>query len=111
MKGEIKLNDYGNLIIYKDKSGNDNVEVKMYDNSVWLNLCQLVKLYNSSKSNISEHIKHIFEEGELDENSNVRKFRTVASNGKSYDTKHYNLDVIVAIGFRLCLITSDRGTS
>ena len=95
------MNEHGNIIIYKDKNGNDNIEVKMQDNTVWLNQEQLVKLYNSSKSNISEHIKHIFEEGELDELSTVRKFRTVASNGKSYNMNYYNLDMIVAIGFRV----------
>ena len=55
------MNEHGNIIIYKDKNGNDNIEVKLQDNTVWLNQEQLVKLYNSSKSNISEHIKHIFE--------------------------------------------------
>ena len=71
------MNEHGNIVIYKDKNGNDNIEVKMKDNTVWLNQEQLVKLYNSSKSNISEYIKHIFEEGELDKMSTVRKFRTV----------------------------------
>ena len=102
------MNEHGNIIIYKDKNGNDNIEVKMQDNTVWLNQEQLVKLYNSSKSNISEHIKHIFEEGELDELSTVRKFRTVASNGKTYNMNYYNLDMIVAIGFR---VKSNIGTN
>ena len=100
------MNEYGNIVIYKDKNGNDNIEVKMKDNTVWLNQEQLVKLYNSSKSNISEHIKHIFEEGELDDMSTVRKFRTVASNGKSYNMNYYNLDMILAVGYR---VNSDRG--
>lgn len=68
------MKEHGNIVIYKDINGNDNIEVKMQDNTVWLNQEQLVKLYNSSKSNISEHIKHILEEGELDENSVVRNF-------------------------------------
>lgn len=102
------MNDYGNLIIYKNKEGKDNIEVKMYDNTVWLNLNQLVKLYDSSKSNISEHIKHIFEEEELSENAVVRKFRTTASDGKSYHIKYYNLEMIVAIGFR---VRSNIGTN
>ncbi len=102
------MNDHGNIIIYKDKNGNDNIEVKIKDNTVWLNQEQLVKLYNSSKSNISEHIKHIIAEGELDENSTVRKFRTVASNGKNYAMQYYNLDMIVAIGFR---VRSNIGTN
>ena len=102
------MNEHGNVIIYKDKNGNNNIEVKMQDNTVWLNQEQLVKLYNSSKSNISEHIKHIFEEDELSEDSTVRKFRTVASNGKSYDIKYFNLEMIVAIGFR---VRSNIGTN
>ena len=102
------MNNYGNLIIYKDKNGKDNIEVKIYDNTVWLNQEQLIKLYNSSKSNISEHITHIIEEGELDENATVRKFRTVANNGKSYNVKYYNLEMIVAIGFR---VRSNVGTN
>ena len=88
------MDEHGNIIIYKDKNGNDNIEVKLQDNTVWLNQEQLVRLYNSSKSNISEHIKHIFEEGELDELATVRKFRTVASNGKTYNMNYYNLDMI-----------------
>ena len=102
------MNKYGNIIIYKDKYGNNNIEVKIVDNNVWLNQEQLVKLYNSSKSNISEHIKHIYEEEELNEDLTVRKFRTVASNGKSYDIKYYNLEMIVAIGFR---VRSNIGTN
>ena len=102
------MKEHGNIIIYKDKNGNDNIEVKMQDNTVWLNQEQLVKLYNSSKSNISEHIKHIFEEKELDENSVVRKFRTTASDGKNYNVNYYNLDMIVAIGFR---VRSNIGTN
>ena len=90
------MNEHGNIIIYKDKNGNDNIEVKLQDNTVWLNQEQLVKLYNSSKSNISEHIKHILESDELDELATVRKFRTVASNGKTYNMNYYNLDMIVA---------------
>lgn len=108
MRGERIMKEHGNIIIYKDKNGNDNIEVKMQDNTVWLNQEQLVKLYNSSKSNISEHIKHIFEEKELDENSVVRKFRTTASDGKNYNVNYYNLDMIVAIGFR---VRSNIGTN
>lgn len=100
--------DHGNIVIYKDNNGLNNIEVKMADNDVWLNQEQLVELYNSSKSNISEHIKHIFEEQELEEDSVVRNFRTVASNGKTYNMKYYNLDMIVAIGFR---VKSNIGTN
>ena len=102
------MTEHGNIVIYKDKNGNNNIEVKMQDNTVWLNQDQLVKSYNSSKSNISEHIKHIFEEGELDKLSTVRKFRTVASNGKKYNINYYNLDIFVKIDFK---IYSNIGTN
>ena len=58
-------------------------------------------MYQTSKSNISEHIKHIFEEEELDEESVVRKFRTTAADGKNYNTIHYNLDMIISLGYRV----------
>ena len=82
--------EHGNVIIYKDKNGVNNIEVKLIDNNVWLNQEQLVNLYNSSKSNISEHIKHILEERELEKDSVVRNFRTTASDGKSYNVKYIN---------------------
>lgn len=77
------MNQYGQLLIYKDNEGNNQIEVKLFDNSIWLTQDQIVNLYQSSKSNISEHIKHILHEGELDENSVVRKYRTTASDGKN----------------------------
>jgi len=75
------MNKHGDIIIYKDINGEDNIEVKVQDNTVWLNLNQLVILYNSSKSNISEHIKHILEDNEVYEILTVQKFRTTASDG------------------------------
>lgn len=66
-----------------------------------LTQAQLVELYQSSKANISEHIKHIFEEGELEENSVVRNFRTTAADGKTYNTKFYNLNMIISLGYRV----------
>ena len=97
------MNEKGLIIIY-----NNNVEVKLIDNNVWMTQDQLVSLYQSSKSNISEHIKHIFEEGELDEDSVVRNFRITASDGKIYNVKHYNLDMIISIGYR---VRSNIGTN
>ena len=66
------------IIIYQTEDGNTKIDVKFQDETVWLTQAQLCELYQTSKSNISEHIKHIFEEGELDEISVVRKFRTTA---------------------------------
>lgn len=89
------------IIIYQSEEGNTRIEVKLENDTVWLTQQQLCDLYLTSKSNISEHIKHIFEEGELDENSVVRKFRTTASDGKIYNVTYYNLDMIISLGYRV----------
>jgi hypothetical protein len=89
------------IIIYKTADGKTKINVRLENNTVWLTQSQLVELYNSSKSNISEHIKHIFEEGELNQNSTVRKFRTLATNGKNYEMTYYNLEMIIALGYRI----------
>jgi len=89
------------LILYKDDEGRVSVNVRFADEDVWLTQAQLVEIYQSSKSNVSEHIKHIFEDGELDKISVVRNFRTTASDGKNYNVDHYNLDVIIALGYRV----------
>ena len=95
------------IIIYQTQDGQTKIDVRIENETVWLTQNQMVELFQSSKANISEHISHIFEEGELDENSVVRKFRTTASDGKNYNTKHYNLDVIISVGYR---VKSLRGT-
>ncbi len=92
---------YGEILIYQTEDGLTKINVKMQDETVWLTQQQLAELYQSSKSNVSEHIKHIFEEGELDEESVIRKFRTTASDGKNYNVIHYNLDMIISLGYRI----------
>ncbi|WP_455148827.1 hypothetical protein [Capnocytophaga sp.] len=67
----------GELLLYQDEKGSTQIEVRLENENVWLTQAQLVTLYQSSKANVSEHIKHIFEEGELEETAVVRKFRTV----------------------------------
>ena len=95
-----------NFFIYET---DNNVEVTaiLEDENVWLTQEQIGKLYNKAKSTISEHIRNIFEEKELDKNSVVRNFRTTAKDGKTYSTNYYNLDMIIAIGFR---VKSSEGT-
>jgi hypothetical protein len=93
--------------IYQTEDGLTRIDVRMDDDTVWLTQAQMVDLFQSSKSNISEHIRHVFDEGELTEDSVVRDFRTTAADGKSYNTKHYNLDVIISVGYR---VKSLRGT-
>ena len=82
-------------------NGKPQVDVRFQDETVWLTQAQLVELYQSSKANVSEHIKNIFDEGELDKNSVVRNFRTTASDGKNYEVNYYNLDMIISLGYRI----------
>ena len=89
------------IVIFKTTDNTVSVDVRFEGETVWLTQAQLVDLYSSSKANVSEHIKHIFEEGELEEDSVVRNFRTTAADGKSYQTKYYNLDMIISLGYRI----------
>src|SRR5690554_541927 len=95
------------IVIYKSQDGNIKVDVQFFDETVWLTQSQLCELFQKSKATISEHIRNIFLENELIESSVVRNFRTTASDGKSYDTNHYNLDVIISVGYR---VKSHQGT-
>jgi len=97
----------GEILIYKNQEGNISVDVRLEDETVWLTQAQLSELFQKSKATISEHINNVFDEGELSENSVVRNFRTTASDGKSYDVKYYNLDVIISVGYR---VKSHQGT-
>ena len=104
-------NDMTNQLDFKENEivlyqPNDTIhlEVRMADETVWLTQAQLVELYQSSKANISEHIRHIFEEGELDENSTVRNFRTVRIEGNrkvAREQTFYNFDMIISLGYRV----------
>ena len=103
-------NNQGNIVIYQAEDGHARIEVRLEDETVWLTQAQLTELYQTSKSNISEHIKHIFEEGELVKESTVRKFRTVQIEGGrevNREIDYYNLDIIISVGYR---VKSKRGT-
>ena len=98
----------GEIILYQPDS-EVRLEVRLEDETVWLTQAQIVELFQSSKANISEHIKNIYEQGELDESSTVRDFRTVRQEGRRYVERvltYYNLDAIISIGFR---VNSKRG--
>lgn len=96
------------ILIYTGNDGLIKVDVRLEDDTLWLTQAQMCGLYQTSKANVSEHIKHIFEEGELMKESVVRKFRTTAADGKSYLTTFYNLDMIIALGYRVRSITATR---
>jgi len=96
-----------NIIMYQTEDGLTKIETHLQEDTVWLSQSQMCELFQKSKSTISEHLKNIFQEGELKENSVVRNFRTTADDGKSYETNYYNLDVIISVGYR---VKSHRGT-
>ena len=102
------MDEQNKVIIYAASDGQTKIDVKLEDETLWLTQTQMCELYQTSKSNISEHIRHIFEEGELQEDSVVRKFRTTAADGKSYLTTFYNLDMIIALGYRVRSIIATR---
>ena len=98
------------IIIYQTPGGHTTIEVKLQDESIWLTQAQIVELFQSSKANISEHIKHIYSSEELSSAATVRKFRTVQQEGSrsiSRERDHYNLDMVISIGYR---VNSKRGT-
>ena len=92
------------IVIYQTSDGQTQIDVKMQDETVWLTQDMIVTLFDSSKANISEHIKHIYEEEELDKTSTVRNFRTVRKEGRrtvSRELEYYNLDLILSVGYRV----------
>jgi hypothetical protein len=95
------MTDPQQFLIYQSEDGSTRIDVMLEAETLWLNQKQLTELFGKAKGTISEHIKHIFEEGELVENSVVRFFRTTAADGKQYEVAHYNLDMVLALGFRV----------
>ena len=94
----------GEVVIYQTDNGATKIDVRFVDETVWLTQQQMAELFKSSRSNIVEHIQHIYEEGELDENSTCRKFRQVQTEGSREVTReipHYNLDMIISLGYRV----------
>lgn len=90
-----------NMIIYVSKDGNIKVDVNIQNEDIWMSQDVMANLYDTTKNNISMHLKNIFDEGELEKNSVVKKFLTTASDGKKYNVLHYNLDAIIAVGYRI----------
>lgn len=97
----------GDIIIYQSEDGLTHIDVKIENETVWLNQSQMAELFQTTKQNISYHIGNCFKEGELNENSVVKDFLTTAADGKPYNTHYYNLDVIISVGYR---VKSLRGT-
>ncbi|MBX2951895.1 MAG: virulence RhuM family protein [Leadbetterella sp.] len=92
------------IIIYQNPAGNIKIDVRLEEETVWLTQAQMCELFQKSKATISEHIKNVFEEGELEPGATVRKFRTVQTEGSrsvERELDHYNLDVIISVGYRV----------
>lgn len=98
MKDEEQKNE---IIIYRGTDGQSGIEVHMQGETVWLSQKQLAELFDTTKQNISQHIGNILKEGELSEDSVVKKILTTADDGKGYITEHYSLDMIISLGYRI----------
>ena len=96
----------GEIVIYKSSEG-PQVSVTLAEETVWLSQAQMAELFGKDVRTVNEHVKNIFKEAELSQNSVIRNFRITARDGKTYNTAHYNLDVIISIGYR---VKSKRGT-
>lgn len=107
MNNKITNQDNNKILIYTSDDGQVKIEVRLEEENVWLTQNAMAELFDTTKQNISLHIRNIFEENELNENSVVKENLTTASDGKNYKTKFYNLDLIISVGYR---VKSIRGT-
>lgn len=101
-------NSTAEFLIFTNQVKEDGIEVRVQNDTIWLSQKLMAALFDCSTDNISLHLKNIFKEKELDESSVTEEFSVTASDGKSYKTKHYNLDAIIAVGYR---VNSKRATA
>ena len=104
-KGE--LQQFNNFVLFQAENGKVNIDVYFQDETLWLSQKSIAELFEKGRTTITEHLKNIFEEGELDELSVCRDFRHTAEDGKTYTTQFYNLKAITAVGYR---VNSHRAT-
>ena len=102
------MENKNNIIIYTSPDNQTEVHVQFQDETLWLTQSQMAELFDKDKRTISEHMRNIFNEGELYPDWVVRKIRTTANDGKNYNVEHYNLDAIISVGYR---VNSKRGTA
>ncbi len=101
-------NQNSQIVIYKDKNGNIKIDVRFDGDTVWLTQDAIAALYDKGRSTITEHIQNIFKEGELNRTAVCREFRRTGEDGKKYLVKYYNLELIIAVGYR---VKSSQGTA
>mgnify|MGYP003308911177 CR=1 FL=1 len=97
----------GELLFYTSKDGKVKMEIRVEDESIWMSQQMMAELFQTSKQNVAKHLKRIFEQGELQEESVVNQWLTTAADGKNYSVAYYNLDAIISVGYR---VNSIRGT-
>lgn len=105
------MDEQGNIIIYQSEDGTIRLDVRLEDKTVWLTQQQMADLFGSSRTNVVEHIKHIYEDEELNEEETCRKFRQVRQEGNREVTReipYYNLDMIISVGYRIRSIIATR---
>lgn len=101
MSEEKGLQTTSQILPYQAEDGQTKIEVQLQDETVWLTQRHMAELFQTSKQNIGQHLKNIFEEGELEESSVVKKFFTTAADGKRYQTSFYSLDALISVGYRI----------
>ncbi len=94
-------NSTAEFLIFTAQAGEESIEVRYDDETVWLTQKMMGQLFAVTVPTINEHLKNIFETGELDQDSVIRKFRITAADGKRYNTNFYNLDLIISVGYRV----------
>ena len=98
----------GEVLVYQTDDGRVKLEVRLENETVWLTQQLMAELFQTTKQNIGQHLKNIFDEGELAQDSVVKKFFTTAADGKNYSTNFYNLDAIISVGYRIKSLVATR---
>jgi hypothetical protein len=98
-------NSTAEFLIFTKQTGENGIEIRIQDGTIWLSQKLMAALFDCSTDNISLHLKNIFAEGEMDENSVTEDFSVTAADGKNYRTKHYNLDAIIAVGYHITAVS------
>ena len=103
-----EISEKGEFLVYRTEDGRLKLEVRLENETLWLTQQHMADLFQTSKQNVGQHLKKIFEEGELDRDSVVKNFFTTAADGKKYDTQFYNLDAIISVGYRVKSLVATR---
>jgi len=100
--GELRIrNSTAEFLIFTQQAGEESIEVRFEDETIWLTQKLMAALFDVDVRTVSEHLGNVIASGELDERAVIRKFRTTAADGKTYQTQHYNLDAIISVGYRV----------